>query len=127
MLLSRRPAHVSTAVEHRYRLQLQLHATGTAGTAAGVLMAGGGEASGGERTMLFYERARVDGLERRVETATAMTEHYAERDDHLVYRHVDFNSAAGALKTFGPADTHAAAAERPILVAKCLSFNYCMC
>jgi hypothetical protein len=42
----------------------------------------------GERTMTFFHNARVDGLEKRAETPTEMTETFINRDDFLVYRHV---------------------------------------
>jgi len=82
---------VCVLLEHRYRLQ-------------------GGMAPESERSMCFYDEARVDGLQQRAETSTQMTEHYVHRDDCLVYRHVEF---AGRQKKFGPADN---AVERPILV-----------
>ncbi|XP_061225044.1 dynein regulatory complex subunit 7 isoform X2 [Neopsephotus bourkii] len=41
-------------------------------------------------TMEFYSEARVDGLQKRVETATEMTEYFMGRDDFLYLRHVDF-------------------------------------
>jgi len=62
------------------------------------------------RSMSFYSEARVDGLEQRVETPTQMTEHFINRDDFLVYRHVEFD---GRQKKFGPAET---AVQRPIMV-----------
>jgi hypothetical protein len=68
--------------EHRYRLT-------------------GGLMPEGERTMTFYHAARVDGLEKRVETQTAMTEFYINRDDFLVYRHVVFGVRQ---KKFGPSE-----------------------
>ncbi|XP_061301413.1 dynein regulatory complex subunit 7 isoform X3 [Pezoporus flaviventris] len=41
-------------------------------------------------TMEFYNEARVDGLQKRVETASEMTEYFMGRDDFLYLRHVDF-------------------------------------
>ena len=64
----------------------------------------------GERLMTFYHVARVDGLERRVETPTQMTEYYINRDDFLVYRMVEFT---GRQKKFGPSES---TSERPIQV-----------
>ena len=61
-----------------------------------------------ERSMTFYHDARVDGLEKRVETPTQMTEYFVNRDDFLVYRLVEF---AGREKRFGPSD---GSSERPI-------------
>ena len=43
-----------------------------------------------DRVMEFYETARVDGLVKREETPSSMTEHYRGRSDFLSYRHVDF-------------------------------------
>ena len=60
--------------------------------------------------MTFYHVARVDGLERRVETPTQMTEYYINRDDFLVYRQVEFT---GRQKKFGPSEH---TTERPIQV-----------
>ena len=64
----------------------------------------------GERSMTFYHVARVDGLERRVETPSDMTEYFINRDDFLIYRHVEFT---GRQKKFGPSD---ASNERSIQV-----------
>ncbi|CAD5124122.1 DgyrCDS12424 [Dimorphilus gyrociliatus] len=55
-----------------------------------------------ERTMIFFHHARVNGLERRLETPTEMTEHFKDREDFLFYRHVLF---AQRTKTFGPASS----------------------
>uniref|UniRef100_A0A8C6IQF0 Dynein regulatory complex subunit 7 n=1 Tax=Melopsittacus undulatus TaxID=13146 RepID=A0A8C6IQF0_MELUD len=41
-------------------------------------------------TMEFYNEARVDGLQKRVETASEMTEYFMGRDDFLYLRHVNF-------------------------------------
>ncbi|KAM8984282.1 dynein regulatory complex subunit 7 isoform 5-T7 [Ara ararauna] len=41
-------------------------------------------------TMEFYSEVRVDGLQKRVETASEMTEYFVGRDDFLYLRHVDF-------------------------------------
>ncbi|NXK10572.1 DRC7 protein, partial [Herpetotheres cachinnans] len=43
-----------------------------------------------ERTMEFYNEARVDGLQKRVENANEMTEYFMGRDDFLHIRHVEF-------------------------------------
>ena len=63
-----------------------------------------------ERSMMFYHVARVDGLEKRVETPTQMTEYFINRDDFLIYRLVEF---AGREKKFGPSE---ATSERTIIV-----------
>ena len=42
-----------------------------------------------ERVMLFYDEARVDGLNKREETPLSMTEHFKNRDDFLYYQHID--------------------------------------
>ena len=64
-----------------------------------------------ERTMIFYHEARVDGLEKRVETSTEMTETFINREDFLYYRYVEFGKRA---KKFGPAEN---SSHRPILVS----------
>ncbi|KAM9301968.1 dynein regulatory complex subunit 7 [Gastrophryne carolinensis] len=43
-----------------------------------------------ERTMLFYSKARLDGLERRDEKPKEIIETFRERDDFLCYRHAVF-------------------------------------
>lgn len=65
-----------------------------------------------ERTMIFYNEARVDGLIKRVETPTEMTEEYSDRDDFLYYKHVDFGKRP---KKFGPQDGPSSKNERPII------------
>ncbi|THD22374.1 Coiled-coil domain-containing protein lobo [Fasciola hepatica] len=52
------------------------------------------------RTMRFYHNARVDGLEKRIQTPTTMQEYYVGRKDRMYYREVLFG---GKLKKFGPA------------------------
>ena len=70
-----------------------------------------------ERVMLFYDKARVDGLVRRVETPTAMTEHFVERADFLFYKYILYGKTQ---KTFGPAD---GPVSRPVLVGPRVSPN----
>ncbi|KAF1643461.1 Dynein regulatory complex subunit 7, partial [Eudyptes chrysocome] len=41
-------------------------------------------------TMEFYNEARVDGLQKRVENANEMTEYFVGRDDFLHVRHMEF-------------------------------------
>ncbi|KAL5008992.1 hypothetical protein ScPMuIL_014573 [Solemya velum] len=65
-----------------------------------------------ERTMLFYNEARVDGLQKRIESPTEMTEHYIDRDDYLYYKHVEFGKRP---KKFGPQDGPSSSNARPIL------------
>ncbi|NWH43756.1 DRC7 protein, partial [Fregata magnificens] len=43
-----------------------------------------------EHTMEFYNEARVDGLQKRVENANEMTEYFLGRDDFLHVRHMEF-------------------------------------
>lgn len=62
--------------------------------------------------MIFFHHARVNGLERRLETPTEMTEHFKDREDFLFYRHIQF---APRTKTFGPASGGTSA--RDILVS----------
>lgn len=63
-----------------------------------------------DRSMSFYHEARVDGLHKREETPTEMTEHFCDRPDGLYYRNVVFGKR---VKKFGPAD-EAGAISRPI-------------
>lgn len=63
-----------------------------------------------DRTMIFYHEARVDGLHKRVETPTEITEHFISRDDFLFYRFIQFGKRT---KKFGPAET---SNIRPIVV-----------
>lgn len=60
--------------------------------------------------MIFYNEARVDGLTKRVETQTEMTELYGNREDFLFYRFVEFGKRP---KKFGPAENNI---PRPIQV-----------
>jgi len=62
-----------------------------------------------ERTMIFYSEARVDGLIKRTEDPSQMTEEFTDREDHLYYRHVEFGKRP---KKFGPAEN---VTPRPIL------------
>ena len=55
-----------------------------------------------DRTMLFYENVRVDGLLKRVEKTLQLTEEYQKRPDRLYYRNVTFGRRA---KTFAPSET----------------------
>lgn len=66
-----------------------------------------------ERVMIFYHEARVDGLVKREETQTEMTEEYSNRDDFLFYKYVEFGKRA---KKFGPQETSSANKGRPINV-----------
>lgn len=67
-----------------------------------------------DRTMEFYNEARVDGIMKRVETPTEMTEEYKDREDCLYYTNVEFGKRA---KRFGPQDSSAGANARPIHVS----------
>lgn len=73
-----------------------------------------------ERTMYFYDEARVDGLVKRIETPTEMTEHFKNRDDFLYYKHVDFGKKP---KKFGPQDGSTSQNHRPILVSTYLKVS----
>jgi len=66
-----------------------------------------------ERTMFFYSEARVDGLMKRIETPSEMTEHFENRPDFLYYKHTDFGKKP---KKFGPQDKSTTQEPRPILV-----------
>ncbi|KAK7103521.1 dynein regulatory complex subunit 7-like [Littorina saxatilis] len=65
-----------------------------------------------DRTMVFFNTARVDGLYKRVETPTEMTEHYIDRDDFLYYKHVIFGRRP---KKFVPQDEATTVNPRPIV------------
>lgn len=52
-----------------------------------------------ERVMLFYSNARVDGLVKRRETSTTLTEYFENRKDFLHYRQAIFGKRK---KKFGP-------------------------
>lgn len=65
-----------------------------------------------ERLMTFYHEARVDGLERRVENPTEMTEQFINRPDFLYFRQVFFGKRA---KKFAPSSE---SNPRPILVGR---------
>ncbi|XP_052769766.1 dynein regulatory complex subunit 7-like [Mya arenaria] len=65
-----------------------------------------------ERTMLFYAEARVDGLMKRMETPSEMTEHFENRDDFLYFKHTEFGKKP---KKFGPQDKSSGQEPRPIL------------
>jgi len=73
-----------------------------------------------DRTMLFYDEARVDGLMKRVETPSEMTEEYKNRDDFLYYKYVELGKRT---KKFGPQDGSTTSNARPILV-HVLTYNY---
>lgn len=61
-----------------------------------------------DRTMIFYNEARVDGMTKRIETPIEMVEHFVNREDCLFYRFVEFGKRP---KKFGPAES---ANPRPI-------------
>ena len=54
-----------------------------------------------ERTLIYYDQARIDGLAKRQETALELTDYFAYRDDFLEYRKTIFEPRQ---KKFGPAD-----------------------
>lgn len=77
-----------------------------------------------ERVMIFYHEARVDGLVKREETQTEMTEEYSNRDDFLFYKYVEFGKRA---KKFGPQETSSANKGRPInviLLIHCFTHSF---
>ncbi len=63
-----------------------------------------------ERTMIYYDKARLDGLAKRHETILELTDYFVNRDDFLEYRKAVFEPRP---KKFGPADKDT---QRPILV-----------
>ncbi|XP_025105160.1 dynein regulatory complex subunit 7-like [Pomacea canaliculata] len=64
-----------------------------------------------ERTMIFCDEARVDGLVKRIETPTGMTEHYKDREDFLYYKNVVFRKRS---KRITMSNTSVVADFRPI-------------
>ncbi|NWW32007.1 DRC7 protein, partial [Panurus biarmicus] len=66
-------------------------------------------------TVEFYHRARVDGLWKRFENATEMTEHFVGREDFLHTRHIEFGERDGEMEKAG---TTADANSRPIVQIK---------
>ncbi|KAA0193233.1 Coiled-coil domain-containing protein lobo [Fasciolopsis buskii] len=60
------------------------------------------QGSQANRTMQFYHAARVDGLEKRIQTPTTMEEYYVGRKDRMYYREALFGSK---VKKFGPTQT----------------------
>ncbi|NWU89345.1 DRC7 protein, partial [Upupa epops] len=67
------------------------------------------------RVTEFYNEARVDGLQKRVESATEMTEYFVGREDFLHIRHVEFGKKG---KRVHMAGTRTDAGSRPILQIK---------
>jgi hypothetical protein len=71
--------------------------------------------------MIYYDKARLDGLARRNETILELTDYFINRDDFLEYRKAVFEPRP---KKFGPADKDT---QRPIIVItfiKNLSFIF---
>jgi len=66
-----------------------------------------------KRTMEFYNEARVDGLQKRVENATEMTEYFVGQDDFLHLRHVEFGKRGKKVHLAG---TRTDVNSRPIVV-----------
>ncbi|XP_068811515.1 dynein regulatory complex subunit 7 isoform X2 [Struthio camelus] len=68
-----------------------------------------------EHTMEFYNEARVDGLQKRIENANEMTEYFTGRDDFLYFRHVEFGKR---VKKIHVAGTRIDINSRPIVQIK---------
>ncbi|CAF0982733.1 unnamed protein product [Adineta steineri] len=62
-----------------------------------------------ERTMIYYDKARLDGLAKRHETMLELTDYFVNRDDFLEYRKALFEPRP---KKFGPAEKDN---QRPII------------
>lgn len=60
--------------------------------------------------MVYYDKARLDGLAKRHETILELTDYFVSRDDFLEYRKAVFEPRP---KKFGPADKDT---QRPIIV-----------
>ncbi|NWR84537.1 DRC7 protein, partial [Furnarius figulus] len=66
-------------------------------------------------TVEFYHKARADGLRKRVENATEMTEYFVGREDFLHIRHVEFGERENGMSMAGTrTDVHL----RPIVEIK---------
>ncbi|NXT26883.1 DRC7 protein, partial [Syrrhaptes paradoxus] len=68
-----------------------------------------------ERTMEFYNEARFDELQKRVEKANEMTEYFVGREDFLHMRHVEFGKRAKKIRLPG---TRPDISSRPIVQIK---------
>uniref|UniRef100_A0A8D0GJM9 Dynein regulatory complex subunit 7 n=1 Tax=Sphenodon punctatus TaxID=8508 RepID=A0A8D0GJM9_SPHPU len=68
-----------------------------------------------ERSMEFYSKNRVDGLQKRVETAKDMAEYFEGRSDFLCYRHAEFGKRTKKAPT---ALVNTESNARPILQIK---------
>ncbi|NXN76412.1 DRC7 protein, partial [Himantopus himantopus] len=68
-----------------------------------------------EHTMEFYNEARVDGLQKRVENANEMTEYFVGRDDFLYVRHMEFGKRGQKIHLAG---TRTEINSRPIVQIK---------
>ncbi|NXS76577.1 DRC7 protein, partial [Pandion haliaetus] len=68
-----------------------------------------------EHMMEFYNEARVDGLQKRVENANEMTEYFVGRDDFLHVRHMEFGKRG---KKIHLASTRTDINSRPIVQIK---------
>ncbi|XP_010581391.1 PREDICTED: coiled-coil domain-containing protein lobo homolog [Haliaeetus leucocephalus] len=68
-----------------------------------------------EHTMEFYNEARVDGLQKRVENDNEMTEYFVGRDDFLHVRHTEFGKRG---KKIHLASTRTDINSRPIVQIK---------
>ncbi|NXV91317.1 DRC7 protein, partial [Calonectris borealis] len=68
-----------------------------------------------EHTMEFYNEARVDGLQKRVENAKEMTEYFVGRDDFLHVRHTEFGKRGKKIHLAG---TRTDISSRPIVQIK---------
>ncbi|NWI85352.1 DRC7 protein, partial [Pitta sordida] len=66
-------------------------------------------------TMEFYHKARDDDLQKRVESATEMTEYFVGRDDFLHIRHVEFGKRENGMNVAG---TRTDVKLRPIVQIK---------
>ncbi|NXW55889.1 DRC7 protein, partial [Eurystomus gularis] len=74
-----------------------------------------------DRTMEFYNEVRADGLQKRVESATKMTEYFKGREDFLHTRHVEFGKRGKKVHLAG---TRTDVSSRPIvLIKECFSRN----
>ncbi|KAK6479943.1 dynein regulatory complex subunit 7 [Huso huso] len=73
-----------------------------------------------ERQMDFYSEARADGLARRVETPSEMTETFENRTDFLYYRHVLFGKR---LKKLAPANSNDPVTRSILKITECFHRN----
>jgi len=80
-LLSKKTVYIVCLTEHQYKI--------------------GGVNPESDRILHYFSDARIDGLCKMTESPLSLEQEFTQRDDHLVYRHVQFGLRP---KKFGPAE-----------------------